>query len=196
MHLTGGPNSVKNSYIQYGELGARTRAMLLAAAAQQWNVPSESLKAQNGVVSGGGKSAGYGELFDVAMQQPIAEKVSRAKSTGQQIYGVDIKLPGLLVAVIAHPPNFGAKFKIFAVTAAEKVKGVRVVLPVDLDRGGNPAQMRNFRAIFPSWRVRQKKSTLSLSFRNSTTRDGAAGLHRRLEVCWLRVVLRIPNARH
>ena len=144
MHLTGGPNSVKNSYIQYGELGARTRAMLLAAAAQQWNVPSESLKAQNGVVSGGGKSAGYGELFDVAMQQPIAEKVSRAKSTGQQIYGVDIKLPGLLVAVIAHPPNFGAKFKIFAVTAAEKVKGVRVVLPVDLDRGGNPAPDAQF----------------------------------------------------
>lgn len=154
MHLTGGSNSVKNSYMQYRELGARTRAMLLAAAAQQWNVPVESLKAENGVVSGGGKSAGYGELFDAAMQQPIPEmvvlkdpkdfqligkptglKVSRAKSTGQQTYGVDIKLPGLLVAVIAHPPTFGAKFKSFDATAAEKVKGVRAVLPVDLDRG-------------------------------------------------------------
>ena len=154
MHLTGGSNSIKNSYMQYRELGARTRAMLLAAAAQQWGVPMDSLKAENGVVSGSGKSAGYGELFDAAMQQPIPEqvvlkdpkdfqligkptglKVSRAKSTGQQAYGVDIKLPGLLVAVIAHPPTFGAKFKSFDATAAEKIKGVRAVLPVDLDRG-------------------------------------------------------------
>ena len=154
MHLTGGSNSIKNSYTQYRELGGRTRAMLLSAAAQQWGVPLASLKAENGVVSGGGKSAGYGELFDAAMQQPIPEKVvlkdpkdfqligkptglkvSRAKSTGQQTYGVDIKLPGLLVAVIAHPPTFGAKFKSFDGTAAEKIKGVRAVLPVDLDRG-------------------------------------------------------------
>ena len=154
MHLTGGSNSVKNSYTQYRELGARTRAMLLAAAAQRWNVPVASLKAEKGVVSGGGKSAGYGEVFDAAMQQPIPEKialkdpkdfqligkptglkVSRAKSTGQQTYGIDIKLPGQLVAVIAHPPTFGAKFKSFDGTAAEKIKGVRAVLPVDLDRG-------------------------------------------------------------
>ena len=154
MHLTGGSNSVKNSYTQYRELGARTRAMLLAAAAQRWSVPVASLKAEKGVVSGGGKSAGYGEVFDAAMLQPIPEKialkdpqhfqligkptglkVSRAKSTGQQTYGIDIKLPGQLVAVIAHPPTFGAKFKSFDGTAAEKIKGVRAVLPVDLDRG-------------------------------------------------------------
>ena len=154
MHLTGGSNSVKNSYTQYRELGARTRAMLLAAAAQQWNVPVASLKAENGVVSGGGKSAAYGALFDAAMQQPIPEivalkdpkdfqligkptglKVSRAKSTGQQTYGIDIKLPDQLVAVIAHPPTFGATFKSFDGTAAEKITGVRAVLPVDLDRG-------------------------------------------------------------
>lgn len=154
MHLTGGSNSVKNSYTQYRELGARTRAMLLAAAAQKWGVPVSGLTADNGIVRGAGKSAGYGELFEAAMLQPIPEKialkdpknfqligkptglkVSRAKSTGQQIYGVDIKLPGLLVAVIAHPPTFGAKYKSFDATAAEKVKGVRAVLPIDLDRG-------------------------------------------------------------
>jgi isoquinoline 1-oxidoreductase subunit beta len=154
MHLTGGSNSVKNSYLQYRELGARTKAMLIAAAAKQWSVPPASLKAENGVVSGGGKSAGYGELFDAAMKEPIPEKVvlkdakdfkiigkptglkvSRDKSTGQQAYGVDTKLPGMLTAVVAHPPTFGAKFKSFDAGAAEKVKGVRAVLPVDLDRG-------------------------------------------------------------
>jgi isoquinoline 1-oxidoreductase subunit beta len=154
MHLTGGSNSVKNSYTQYRELGARTRAMLIAAAAQQWKVDPASLRADNGVVSGGGKRASYGALFDAAMKQPIPEKVtlknpkdfqligkptglkvSRAKSSGQQRYGMDVKLPGMLTAVIAHPPVFGARFKSFDAEAAKKVKGVKAVLPVDLDRG-------------------------------------------------------------
>ena len=154
IHLTGGSNSVKNSYQQYRELGARTQAMLLAAAASQWKVPVTSLTAQNGVVNGAGKTATYGDLFSAAMLQPSPEKVvlkdpknfqligkptglkvSRAKSSGQQSYGVDTKLPGMLVAVIAHPPTFGAKFNRFDAAAAEKIKGVRAVLAVDLDRG-------------------------------------------------------------
>ena len=154
MHLTGGSNSVKNSFTQYRELGARTKAMLMTTAAAQWKVPVSSLKAENGRISGGGKSAGYGDLFDAAMKQPVPEKVvlkdpkdfrligkptglkvSRDKSTGQQAYGIDTKLPGMLVAVIAHPPTFGARYKGFDASAAEKIKGVHAVLPVDLDRG-------------------------------------------------------------
>ncbi len=155
MHLTGGSNSVKNSYMQYRELGARTKAMLLAAGSKQLGVPVANLKAEKGMVSGGGKSVGFGELFDAAMKEPIPEKValkdpkdfeiigkpmglkvSREKSSGTQKYGIDIKLPGMLTAVIVDPPVFGAKFKSFDASAAEKVKGVRAVLPVDLDRGG------------------------------------------------------------
>jgi isoquinoline 1-oxidoreductase subunit beta len=154
MHLTGGSNSVKNSYMQYRELGARTKAMLISAAAAEWKVSEGSLKAEKGVVSGGGKSATYGQLFDAAMKQPIPEKVilkdpksfeligkpmglkvSREKATGQQPYSIDVKLPGMLTAVVVRPPVFGGKFKSFDAAAAEKVKGVRAVLPVDLDRG-------------------------------------------------------------
>ena len=155
MHLTGGSNSVKNSYTQYRELGARTRLMLVAAAAEQWKLPADQLKAENGRVSGGGKSAPYGTLFDAAMKQPIPAqvtlknpqdfkligkptglKVSRAKSTGRQPYGMDVKLPNMKVAVIAHPPVFGAGLASVDDAAAKKVAGVRAVLPVDLDRGG------------------------------------------------------------
>jgi isoquinoline 1-oxidoreductase subunit beta len=155
MHLTGGSNSIKNSYMQYRELGARTKAMLLAAGSKQLGVPVASLKAEKGMVSGGGKSASFGDLFEAAMKEPIPEKVtlkdpkdfeiigkpmglkvSEAKSTGNQKYGIDIKLPGMLTAVIVDPPVFGAKFKSFDAAAAEKIKGVRAVLPVDLDRGG------------------------------------------------------------
>jgi isoquinoline 1-oxidoreductase beta subunit len=155
MHLTGGSNSVKNSYRQYRELGARTKAMLLAAASKQLGVPVAQLSAANGTVSGGGKSAGYGELFEAAMKEPVPEKVvlknpaefkllgkpqglkvSRAKSSGQQAYAMDIRLPGMLTAVIVRPPVFNGKFAGFSAEAALKVKGVRAVLPVELDRGG------------------------------------------------------------
>jgi isoquinoline 1-oxidoreductase subunit beta len=155
MHLTGGSNSIKNSYMQYRELGARTKAMLLAAAAKRWGVPVTGLTASNGVVSGAGKSASYGELFEAAMQEavpgtvvlkepkdfkligkPTGLKVSRAKSSGTQSYGVDVQLPGMLTAVIVRPPVFNAKVASFDASLALKVRGVRAVLPVDLDRGG------------------------------------------------------------
>ena len=156
MPMTGGSGSVKNSYTQYRELGARTKAMLLAAAAKLWKVDATTVRAENGVVAaiGGTRRASYGELFDAAMKEPIPEevtlknpkdfkligkptglKLSRAKAIGQQKYGIDVMLPGLLTAVIVRPPVFGAKFKTFDATAAQKVKGVRAVLPVDLDRG-------------------------------------------------------------
>ncbi|HEY0956738.1 MAG TPA: molybdopterin cofactor-binding domain-containing protein [Roseateles sp.] len=155
IHLTGGSNSVKNSYQQYRELGARTRAMLVAAAAQSWGVPAASLKAENGVISGGGKSAGYGEFFEAAMKLPVPEAVTlkdpkafkligkptglvvaKAKSTGGQAYGMDVDLPGMVVAVIQRPPVFNGKIAKLDSAEALKVKGVKAVLPVTLDRGG------------------------------------------------------------
>ena len=155
MHLTGGSNSIKNSYQQYRELGARMRFMLVAAAAQSWGVPAASLAAENGVISGGGKSAGYGELFDVAMKQPVPEAVtlkdpktykligrpttltvSKAKATGAQAFGMDVQLPGMAVAVIQRPPVFNGKIAKLDSSEAMKVRGVKAVLPVTLDRGG------------------------------------------------------------
>jgi isoquinoline 1-oxidoreductase beta subunit len=157
MHLTGGSNSVKNSYTQYRELGARTRAMLLAAAARQWGVPVAQLSAAGGVITGpqGAMKAGYGELFEAAMALPVPEavvlksprdfkllgkpqtlKVATAKSTGTQTYGIDVRLPGMLTAVIQRPPVFNGKVVGFDAAAARRIKGVRAIFPVALDRGG------------------------------------------------------------
>ena len=157
MHLTGGSNSVKNSYTQYRELGARTRAMLLAAAARQWGVPVAQLSAAGGVITGpqGAMKAGYGELFEAAMALPVPEavvlksprdfkllgkpqtlKVATAKSTGTQQYGIDVRLPGMLTAVIQRPPVFNGKVVGFDAAAARRIKGVRAIFPVALDRGG------------------------------------------------------------
>jgi len=156
MHITGGSNAIHNSYVQYRELGARTRAMLLAAAAQKWGVDAATLRTQNGFVLGAGnKRAGYGELAEAAMQQPVPVQVAlkdpkqfrligkstrrldaTAKSTGQQSYGIDVRLPGMQTAVIAHPPVFGAKVKSVDDAAAKNIRGVKAVVRVPVDRGG------------------------------------------------------------
>lgn len=156
MHITGGSGSIKNSYTQYRELGARTRAMLVNAAAAQWKVDAATLQTRNGVVIGpGGKQLGYGELADAAMKQPVQETVklkdpkdfrligkptgrldAQAKSSGHQSYGIDMRLPGMLTAVVAHPPVFAAKLRSVDDSAAKSIKGVKAVLRVPVDRGG------------------------------------------------------------
>jgi isoquinoline 1-oxidoreductase subunit beta len=156
MHLTGGSNSIKNSYMQYRELGARTRAMLLAAAAGRWNVDLGALRTRNGWVLGpSGRKAHYGELAESAMAWPVPDRVAlkdprefrligqptrrldaRDKSSGRQDYGIDAKLPGMLTAVVARPPVFGAKLQSLEDAAARAVPGVKAVLRVPVDRGG------------------------------------------------------------
>ncbi|WP_369821800.1 molybdopterin cofactor-binding domain-containing protein [Polaromonas sp. OV174] len=156
MHLTGGSNSIKNSFTQYRELGARARAMLLSAAAMKWKVDVATLRTQAGqVLAPDGRKLGYGELAEAAMALPVPEKVTlkdpkdfriigqpttrldaRAKSSGRQDFGIDVKHPGQLTAVVAHPPVFGARLKSVDDSAARAIKGVKTVLRIPLDRGG------------------------------------------------------------
>jgi isoquinoline 1-oxidoreductase subunit beta len=156
MQITGGSTAVKHSYTQYRELGARTRTMLLAAAAKQWDVPASSLATERGVVIGpGGKKLTYGALADAAMQQPVPAQVTlkdpsrfriigqpttrldaKAKASGQQSFGMDVRLPGMLTAVLQHPPVFGSKVASVDDAAARAVPGVKAVLRVPLHDGG------------------------------------------------------------
>ncbi len=157
MHITGGSGSINHSYLQYRELGARTRAMLLAAAAVQWGVDVSALRTKDGkVLQADGKALGYGELADAAMKMPVPQKVSlkdpanfriigkatlrldgQAKSSGTQNFGIDVRLPGMLTAVVVHPPVFGAQLKSIDDSAAKAVKGIKAVLRMPTDRGGS-----------------------------------------------------------
>ena len=156
MHLTGGSGSIKNSFQQYRELGARARAMLLAAAATQWKVSPDTLRTDRSfVIRADGKTLSYGELAEAAMALAVPEKVvlkdpktfkiigkqvgrldAKDKSNGKQNFGIDVQLPGMLTALVAHPPVFGAKLSSFDDSAAKKIKGVRAVLKIAVDRGG------------------------------------------------------------
>ena len=156
MHLTGGSGAIKHSFTQYRELGARARAMLLAAAAAQWGVNASSLRTENGrVIGAGGQELAYGDLAEAAMKMPVPQKVvlkdpkefrligratlrldAPAKSTGMQKFGIDVQLPGMLTAVVLHPPVFGAKLKSLDASAAKAIPGVKAVFRTPTDRGG------------------------------------------------------------
>jgi isoquinoline 1-oxidoreductase beta subunit len=155
MQMTGGSGSIAHSYVQYREIGARARAMLVAAAAQQWNVKPEQCKTSKGVVLGpAGQKASYGSLADAAMRQPVPGKVAlknpkqfrfigkpmkridaRAKSSGKQQFGLDFKPANAKTVLVARPPVFGATITSFDASKAKAVKGVVAVLEVPLDRG-------------------------------------------------------------
>ncbi|OYU45903.1 MAG: carbon monoxide dehydrogenase [Burkholderiales bacterium PBB4] len=194
MHLTGGSGSIKRSFLQYRELGARARAMLVGAAAGQWGVEASSLRTDSGRVLGaGGKSATYGELADAAMKLPVPQKVALkdakdfriigkatprldgpAKSSGTQNFGIDVQLPGMLTAVVAHPAVFGAKLKSLDDSAAKAVPGVKAVLRMPTDRGGEGVAV----VAQGYWAAKQGRDALKLEWDTSGVEkvDSAAQL--------------------
>jgi isoquinoline 1-oxidoreductase beta subunit len=145
IQMTGGSSGTASSWARYRRAGATARSMLIAAAAKNWNLPIEEIKAQNGLVSHpSGKSATYGALAadaakgpvpgDVTLKEPgewkyIGQETlprydSAPKSTGRQLYTIDLREPGMLTAVMIHPPLFGAALKSFDASKAKSMKGV------------------------------------------------------------------------
>jgi isoquinoline 1-oxidoreductase beta subunit len=156
MQMTAGSISVAHSFAHYREIGARARAMLVAAAARQWQVSPEQCRTSQGAVIGpAGQTASYGSLADAAMKQPAPATVrlkepgefryigqprkrldARAKSSGMQQFGIDFTLPGARVAVVARPPVFGARVRSLDAGKARAVKGVIDVIEVPVCCGG------------------------------------------------------------
>jgi hypothetical protein len=87
IQMTGGSNSVRSSWQQYRQLGARTRAMLVGAAAQRFGVAPSACRVTNGVVSAGGKRATFGELAADAMKQPVPEAVTLKNAKDFKLIG-------------------------------------------------------------------------------------------------------------
>ena len=156
IQMVGGSGSIAHSFQQYRELGAKTRAMLVAAAAQQWKVPVNQCRTESSVVQGpGGRSAHYADLADAAAHMPVPETVplknaadfrlvgkktrrldSRPKCDGSLKFGLDLDLPGMKVALVAHPPVFGASPKSVDDRTARAIAGVVDVFEIPLARKG------------------------------------------------------------
>jgi isoquinoline 1-oxidoreductase beta subunit len=148
---TGGSSAMANSWMQLREAGAKARAVLLAAAAQEWHVPTSQLSVENGVVYDAGKKhrATFGALVKTAMSLPVPDKVAlkdpkdfkligrkiprvdaAAKCDGTAQFTLDVDQPGQLVALLKRAPLFGSTVKSYDAGAAAAVPGVVKVVQV------------------------------------------------------------------
>ena len=151
MQITGGSTSTWSSFDQFRNAGAAARAMLVTAAAQRWNVDAASCRTEKSIVihSASNRRLSYGQLAEsatkitppqqVALKDPkdfklIGTPLKRLdtpeKTNGKGIFGIDVKLPGMLTAVVARPPVFGGKLKSFNADKTKAMPGVRKVVEV------------------------------------------------------------------
>lgn len=146
---TGGSSAIKNAYMQMRKAGATARAMLVQAAAEKWKAPIEKIAVKNGVVSYRGYQITFGDLVEAAVKLPVPDQVqlkepkdftligqhlprkdSAVKTNGQAVFTQDIHLENMLVAVVAHPPYFGAKPQIYDDHEVRAIPGVVDVVKI------------------------------------------------------------------
>jgi len=142
---TGGSSSITDGWDPLRRAGAAARTMLIAAAATRWQVAPENCRAERGrvVEVGGERSLSYGELAADAARQPApAEPALKPRSayrligtapprtdgpdlvTGRARYGLDVRLPGMLFAVVARPPVLGGSVESFDAAETLATPGV------------------------------------------------------------------------
>jgi isoquinoline 1-oxidoreductase beta subunit len=148
---TGGSGSIMGLWDPLRIAGAAARTMLVAAAAQRWNTAADGLQTRNGQVldPAGNRRLSYGELATDAAKQAVPEKPQlKAKSayqligvpkkridgseivTGRAKYGLDVRVPGMLYAVVARPPKLGGSVKSYDTAEAIKISGVRQIVQI------------------------------------------------------------------
>jgi isoquinoline 1-oxidoreductase beta subunit len=173
--VTGGSTSIRGAWKPLREAGAAARAVLVEAAAQQWNVKADTLRVASGAVTNGaGKSLHYGELVDaaakleppktVALKDPgsytligknHARLDSPPKVDGSAQFGIDVKLPNMGIAAVAACPVIGGKLIASNDPKALAVPGVREVLKIGnavaVVAGNMWAAKQGLAALAPQW---------------------------------------------
>jgi isoquinoline 1-oxidoreductase beta subunit len=187
---TDGSTSVRDFLTRYREAGATARALLEDAAAKEWGVPSSEVTASNGQVvhTASGRRKPFGALVATARTLPMpAKERLHFKSpkerryegkgmtsidlvpmtTGAAVYGADVSLPGMKVAVIARPPVWGDTLLTVDDSLALKVPGVERVVRIPetplpgafLPLGGVAVIARN------SWAAMKGRDALRLTWK-------------------------------
>ncbi len=151
--ITGGSSGLTATWLPMRQAGAQVREMLLTAAAQQWGVERKDCRAENGAVvhTPTQRRLLYGELAETAatipsvnldqvplkdakdfryIGKPIGRVDTPGKVDGSAIFGIDVRVPGMLFAVIARCPHFGGKLMSCDDSAAKATPGVKAVFAV------------------------------------------------------------------
>lgn len=144
---TGGSTSVREAWEKVRMAGAEARTRLIAAAAKEWSAPPQSCSVADGYVLFTSRRKSFGELAEAAAALPAPENVqlkatndfqyvgkvlprldTPSKVDGSAQFGIDMRLPGMLYAALAQPPELGGSVKSFNADKAKAMPGVREVL--------------------------------------------------------------------
>ena len=175
--LTGGSTSVRDAFDGLRKAGAQARMMLISAAAQEWKIPESDCRADNGMVfSKGGKKLFYGQLAPKAASLPVPKDVTLkdakawkiigkpvkrldtpAKVTGKAEYGIDVQLPGMLIASLAQCPVLGGKPLSVDDAKAKAMPGVIAVVKID---DGVAVVAKSF------WQAKSARDALNITWDN------------------------------
>ncbi|MGO4673385.1 molybdopterin cofactor-binding domain-containing protein [Bosea sp. 2YAB26] len=148
---TGGSRGIRESHEYVRKGGAAARMMLIRAAANQWSVPAAECSAEKSIIThkASGRSLRYGQVAEAASKleapkdvplkdpkdwtiagKPLKRLDTVDKTNGAKIYGIDLKMPGMLNAAIKDCPVFGGKVKSFDAAKVKAMPGVTHVVPV------------------------------------------------------------------
>ena len=186
----GGSTSIPRGWDQLRQAGAGAKAMLIAAAAKQWNVPAGECTAQDSMVShkASGKSATYGSLAEAAAKMPVPEAASlKLKNrseyrllgkrytgvdnhklvTGQPLFGIDVQMPGMVYASYTKCPAVGGKVAGFNEAEIKKMPGVLDAFVVE--GTGKPVEVMPGVAIIANstWAAFKAKDALKVNWDES-----------------------------
>ena len=173
--ITGGSTSVRDGWEKLRRAGATARHLLVAAAAEEWGVDARSCKVADGViVSPQYKKLTFGQVAGAAAKLPVPKDVplksadqftvigrpQRRKDTpskvdGSAVYGIDVKLPGMLHAALAQPPTLGGSVKSFN---DEKARGMPGVVAVVLTSSGVAVVADSW------WRAKKARDALNIEW--------------------------------
>jgi isoquinoline 1-oxidoreductase beta subunit len=149
--FTAGSRAIRESHEYVRKAGAAARTMLIAAAANEWKVPAAECSASNSVITHkpSGRTTTYGKVAEAAAKieppkdvplkdpkdwkiagKPLKRLDTAPKLTGEQVYGIDLKLPGMVCAAIKDTPVFGGKLKSFDAAKVQGMPGVKQVVKV------------------------------------------------------------------
>ncbi|TVZ14825.1 xanthine dehydrogenase family protein molybdopterin-binding subunit [Maribacter sp. MAR_2009_72] len=201
--IAGGSQSIRASWEGLRMAGATARHMLIAAAADTWQVPASEITINAGVIAHkvSDKSAGFGEMASKAATIPVPEEVVLKDTkdfsiigtdrrnvdgqnivTGKPLFGIDIQEEGMLTAMIVHPPAFGMTYKSMNAESVSSMPGIKEVFPIDVypddmeqqwSDGGGIAKLV---AIVgeSTWQCMMAKKALNVEWENSSTLESTA----------------------
>ena len=201
--LAGGSQSIRAGWEGLRMAGATARHMLIAAAAEAWQVPASEISTKLGNImhEGSGKKAGYGEMASAAATFEIPGEVTLKETdnftiigtdrmnvdgpklvTGKPLFGLDIQKEGMLIAMIVHPPAFGMTFKSMDASSVKSMPGIKDVFPIEVYPEGMEKQWSDGGGIpqlvavvgESTWQCMQAKKALNVEWEIDSTLESSA----------------------